>query len=78
MKKIFTYASILAVLAILVAACDKNELNTDQYDSAVVALKAYGPQPVVRGGVLRFVGSNLDKVATVTIPGVDPIAPEVI
>ena len=68
MKKIFTYASILAVLAVLVAACDKNELNTDQYDSAVVALKAYGPQPVVRGGTLRFVGSNLDKVVSVTIP----------
>ena len=78
MKKIFQLTSILAVLSLVVLSCTKETLSTDQYDSNVVALKAYGPQPVVRGGVLRFVGSNLDKVATVTIPGVDPIVPEVI
>ena len=78
MKKIFTFTTLLAVLAVLVASCAKNELNTDQYDSAVVALKAYGPQPVVRGGTLRFVGSNLDKVSKVTIPGVASMDPEVV
>jgi hypothetical protein len=78
MKKIFQLTSILAVLSLVVLSCAKETLSTDQYDSNVVALKAYGPQPVVRGGTLRFVGSNLDKVATVTIPGVDPIVPEVI
>lgn len=78
MKKIFQLTSILAVLSLMVLSCAKETLSTDQYDSNVVALKAYGPQPVVRGGTLRFVGSNLDKVATVTIPGVDPIVPEVI
>lgn len=78
MKKIFQLTSILAVLSLVVLSCANEKLSTDQYDSAVVALKAYGPQPVVRGGYLRFVGSNLDKVATVTIPGVDPIVPEVV
>lgn len=78
MKKIFQLTSILAVLSVLVLSCAKETLSTDQYDSEKVLLQAYGPQPVVRGGLLRFVGSNLDKVATVTIPGVDPIVPEVI
>ena len=78
MKKIFQLTSLLVLLGAVVFSCTKTELSTDQFETAVVALKAYGPQPVVRGGVLRFVGSNLDKVATVTIPGVDPIAPEVI
>ena len=78
MKKIFQLTSILAVLSLLVLSCAKETLSTDQYDSAVVKLQAYGPQPVVRGGLLRFMGSNLDKVATVTIPGVAPIVPEVV
>ena len=68
MKKIFQLTFLFAALALALFSCAKNELNTDQYDSAVVALKAYGPQPVVRGGTLRFIGSNLDKVVSVTIP----------
>lgn len=77
MKKIFQLTSLLAMV-LVVFSCAKTEVSTDQYDSAVVALKAYGPRPVVRGGILRFVGSNLDKVVTVTIPGVDPLTPEVV
>lgn len=77
MKKIFQLTTLVA-MALVVFSCTKTEVSTDQFDSAVVALKAYGPQPVVRGGILRFVGSNLDKVATVTIPGVDPLTPEVV
>lgn len=78
MKKIFQLTSLLVLGVALVLSCAKEEITTDQFDSAAVVLKAYGPQPVVRGGVLRFVGSNLDKVATVTIPGVSPIEPEVV
>lgn len=36
-------------------------------------MNVYGPQPVVRGGTLRFLGSNLDQVTQVIIPGVNPI-----
>jgi hypothetical protein len=78
MNKIFQLTSILAVLSLTVLSCQTEQLSTDQYDSAIVKLQAYGPQPVVRGGQLRFVGSNLDKVTTVTIPGVDPLVPEVV
>ena len=77
MKKIFQLTTLVA-MALVVFSCTKKEVSTEQFDTAAVALKAYGPQPVVRGGILRFVGSNLDKVVSVTIPGVDPITPEVV
>ena len=77
MKKIFQLTTLVA-LALVVFSCTKKEVSTEQFDTTAVVLKAYGPQPVVRGGILRFVGSNLDKVVTVTIPGVDPITPEVV
>lgn len=80
MKNIFKLSTFVAAVAAMftLAACSTEELDTDQYSSKAVLLQAYGPQPVVRGGVLRFVGSNLDKVATVSIPGVAPLTPEVV
>ena len=68
MKQICKLTSLLAVLALVTLSCNRETLSTDQYDSAIVKLHAYGPQPVVRGGVLRFVGSNLDKVTAVILP----------
>lgn len=77
MKKIFQLTTLVA-MALVVFSCTKKEVSTEQFDTTAVVLKAYGPQPVVRGGILRFVGSNLDKVASVTIPGVAPLTPEVV
>ena len=77
MKKIFQLTT-LVVMALMVFSCTKKEVSTEQFDTTAVVLKAYGPQPVVRGGILRFVGSNLDKVVSVTIPGVAPLTPEVV
>ncbi len=68
MKKIFQFAAILGAFALLASSCNKDELSTEQFEGDAVVLQAYGPQPVVRGGQLRFVGSNLDKVVSVTIP----------
>ena len=68
MKKIFKFAALLSACALALTACSNDELSTDQYDGDAVVLQAYGPQPVVRGGQLRFVGSHLEKVVSVTIP----------
>ena len=74
MKKIFNILTIVAGAALLVLSCGKKELDTNQFPAtSEVVLKSYGPRPVVRGGVLRFVGMNLDQVASVTIPGCEPI-----
>ncbi|MBR2102233.1 MAG: hypothetical protein IJ928_05720 [Prevotella sp.] len=75
MKKhlnIFTLLVAALVTGLSLAACSEDELDTNQYGSGV-KLNAYGPNPVMRGGQLRFVGSNLDQIAMVRIPGVEPI-----
>ena len=73
MKNILKISALLAAGMMIFAGCQKDGLSTDQYDKDTVALSAYGPQPVVRGGQLRFLGSNLDRITEVVIPGVSPI-----
>lgn len=63
---------LMLVSSVVFTACSEEDLNTDQYQQGV-HLNVYGPTPVMRGGQLRFLGSNLDQVAQVIIPGVDPI-----
>ena len=73
MKKIFNIISLLAISAAVFSGCKDELVDTNQYEEVGVALNVYGPQPVMRGGELRFLGSNLDKVTEVIIPGVSPI-----
>lgn len=54
-------------------ACAPEELNTDQYPDDAVNFAAFAPNPVARGGALRIVGSNLQRVVEVNIPGINPI-----
>ncbi|MBP7151211.1 MAG: IPT/TIG domain-containing protein [Paludibacteraceae bacterium] len=42
--------------------------NEEEIDSSII-LKAFGPSPALRGGELRFIGSNLDKVTAVVFQG---------
>lgn len=74
MKKIKNILAVLvvALMGLSIAACSKDDLDTNQYQDGV-HLNVYGPQPVMRGGQLRFLGSNLDQIAQVKIPGCDPI-----
>ena len=54
-------------------ACDDgDDENTNQYTGGI-NLKVFGPCPVARGGVLRFLGSGMDQVTGVIIPGCDEI-----
>lgn len=73
-KNIFKISAVLAFAAVLLAGCKKEELSTDQFagDGSIV-LSAFGPNPVYRGGTITFVGTNLENVAEVVIPGVDPL-----
>ncbi|MBP3845604.1 MAG: polygalacturonase, partial [Prevotella sp.] len=74
MKKLKNIFSLLvvALVGLSLAACSNDDLGTNQYQGGV-SLNAYGPNPVMRGGQLRFVGSNLDQIASITIPGVGEI-----
>lgn len=58
--------------AVSFTACSGDDLDTNQYNGGV-GLNVYGPTPVMRGGTLRFLGSNLDQISQIEIPGVAPI-----
>lgn len=54
-------------------ACDNgDDEDTNQYKGGI-SLSVFGPSPVARGGVLRFLGSGMNKVTAVAIPGCDDI-----
>lgn len=74
MKKINNIFTLLvmALMGLSLAACSNDDLDTNQYQGGV-SLNAFGPSPVMRGGQLRFIGSNLDQIREVRIPGVDAI-----
>ena len=60
--------SVMALLGLSLTACSNDDnLDTNQYKGGV-SLNVYGPSPVMRGGMLRFLGSNLDQVSEVIIP----------
>ncbi|MEI4896547.1 hypothetical protein Q8G71_35225, partial [Klebsiella pneumoniae] len=76
-KKKNIFSAILTMCLVMTGAtsftaCSNDNLDTNQFVKGV-SLNVYGPTPVMRGGTLRFIGSNLDQIAQVQIPGVDPI-----
>ena len=79
MKKIYRLSALWMMCLMLLgsvsftACLSEDDVNTNQYKGGV-NLNAFGPSPVARGGVLRFLGSGLDKVTGVEIPGCDVIS----
>ena len=73
MNKIYKLAALLSVCLMAFAGCTNEELSTDQFVDEGVVFLGMGPNPVLRGGELRFMGSNLEKITEVRIPGVEPI-----
>ena len=71
-KKFFWFVLMLICSTFMITSCDRDDLNTDQYGNQI-SLLSYGPNPVVRGGVLTFKGSNLDQITEIDLPGADPI-----
>ena len=70
MKNIFKYSFLAALLITMtgLTACQNEELDTDQY-AGKIALAAISPNPVMRGGELRIIGANLEKVSEVKFAG---------
>lgn len=73
MNKIFKLTGVLALgmaamLPAVLTSCGKEEYDTRQYKGGV-SLNVWGPRPVARGGELRFLGSGLDQVTSITLPG---------
>ncbi len=67
----FCLAVMFLLGSVCLASCD-DEISTDQYTGGI-SLNVFGPSPVVRGGILRFLGSGMDQVTAVVIPGCEDI-----
>lgn len=57
---------------VFTACNDDNDVDTNQFTGGV-KLNVFGPSPVARGGELRFIGSGMNQIQGVTIPGCDEI-----
>lgn len=74
-RKYTTVALMALALAgsVAMTSCsDENDFSTQQYTGGV-NLNVWGPCPVARGGELRFLGSGMDQVTAITLPGTDKI-----
>lgn len=64
-------AVLLGVLPF--TACDNGtDLETNQYVGGI-NLNVFGPSPVARGGELRFLGSGMNHITAIVIPGAGEI-----
>lgn len=75
MKNRYNILTLIVMLIVFLGssvftACEKDEESSDtnQMVSKEVTLKSFGPSPAMRGGELRFIGTNLDKVTSIDIP----------
>ena len=60
----------LAVMASLtITSCKVDEPNTNPLDKQGVNLVAFGPNPVARGGYMRFMGTGMDQITSITLAG---------
>lgn len=71
-KKFFWFVLMLICSTFMFTSCDRDDLNTDQYGNEISVL-SYGPNPVLRGGVLTFKGANLDQITEIDLPGAEAI-----
>ena len=58
----------VAASTVLTTSCSNDDYDTQQYIGGV-NLNVWGPRPVARGGELRFLGSGMDQITAVVIPG---------
>src|SRR3712207_6083350 len=74
MKKHYNIVTLLviALMGLSLVSCSNDDLNTDQYGKEI-SLLSFGPCPILRGGTLHLLGSHLDQVTEIDLPGADPI-----
>jgi len=63
---IFLYVSSIA--CVLLSGLFLNSCKDDEVASSTT-LSVFGPSPALRGGELKFIGTNMDKVTAVVLAG---------
>ena len=59
---------LLTGSGISLTSCQGDDVDTNQFTGGI-SLNVFGPCPVARGGELRFIGSGMNQVTAVSIPG---------
>lgn len=54
----------VAGVSVLFTSCDDDEEGS----TGEIQLQSFGPSPAMRGGKLKFIGTNLDKVTAIVLP----------
>lgn len=67
MRRLFIQFMTAAALVATVLSCEK-EPQGYEVDDEKILLEAFGPNPLMRGNDLTFVGQNLDKITSVVLP----------
>ncbi|MFW9596703.1 MAG: hypothetical protein ACMV0Y_02015, partial [Paludibacter sp.] len=64
-NKYFYAAFMLSILmgGLFFSSCESD----DKEDLTTIKLNVYGPSPALRGGELKFIGMNLDKVTSIVL-----------
>lgn len=58
----------LLLIGLLVSGFVFDACKKDDETSDAIVLNSFGPSPVLRGGDLKFIGENLDKVTSIILP----------
>ncbi len=69
MKKTFKIILAAVAMAAIAVSCAKEPNGYEPDDSGAVVLEAFGPNPVLRGSSLSFIGKHLDIVKSVEFGG---------
>lgn len=67
-KKIYKILALAFVTLLVPAGIFTSCNNDDDEDDGTIVLESFGPSPALRGGDLKFIGRNLDKVTAILLP----------
>ena len=59
--------SVGLTMCLLAGAGIFNSCSKDDKEVSAVTLSVFGPSPALRGGTIKFIGTNLDKVSSVVL-----------
>lgn len=68
-NKIMMLVGLAIMASLTITSCKVDRLDTNPLNKKGVNLVAYGPNPVARGGYMRFMGSGMDQITSVTLAG---------